>query len=510
MSRLNTSPSSLPKLEWLSALVLGGCFTLAFRFPAASGWGWLEAAMGFLFPLLLLDTLYKGRHGFWIWFACFSGLVGIFHWVPSTLALKGGLPFPLALFSGGLFWAWEALGFWAVAMASRGAFQRKGAGAAALVAALGILVWERFGFHIYPWSWGATLGGLPWLARSAAFLGSVGLSALIWGCTAWVAANLSLGQSWRRTLALPASGLGLLILLSGGWYLLPREAPRSLDIVMVQPNFDPGVPLPGMEATCWALTDPALAQAGLPRADRSTLVLWPESSVLGRDDRFRDPRLAEEARKRGVAWLFGTEGGLFNLVRGEVGGRERFLMAKAELMAFGERNPGPEALRQRLDAWLGMRSQEPGPLDAGSSFVIPTPQGPLRVHPLVCSEALLAERVQRGLKLAGGDLLTNLTNDGWFERSIATDLHAAQVRLRAVETGLPLLRATLTGKSGLFKADGTWELWGEARSSGTYTFTLNWRPVLTPMRWPLWSWGLFGLLTGITLLVTLSWKHDNS
>jgi apolipoprotein N-acyltransferase len=90
--------------------------------------------------------------------------------------------------------------------------------------------------------------------------------------------------------------------------------------------------------------------------------------------------------------------------------------------------------------------------------------------------------VQRGLALAGGDLLTSHTNDGWFERSIATDLHGAQIRLRSVEAGLPLLRVTLTGKSGVFREDGAWILWGEPRSEGSYVFSLRWRPIRTPAR----------------------------
>ena len=38
-----------------------------------------------------------------------------------------------------------------------------------------------------------------------------------------------------------------------------------------------------------------------------------------------------------------------------------------------------------------------------------------------------------------------MTNDGWFEHSIATRQHLANARLRTVETGLPLLRVADTG-----------------------------------------------------------------
>lgn len=254
----------------------------------------------------------------------------------------------------------------------------------------------------------------------------------------------------------------------------------------------------------WRRSDALLKSQGLPQADRATLLLWPESSVLGRDDRQSDPRLAREAASRGVAWLYGTEGGLFNLVRGEVAERPAFLFAKTEPMPFGERMPGPEPVRRWLDQRLGFLSQEPGELKPDCAFVVPSVAGEVRVHPLICSEALLPERTRRGLALSGANLLSNHTNDGWFDRSIATDLHAAQIRLRATELGVPLVRATLTGKSGIFREDGRFELWGNPLTEGAYAATLRWRPVRTPARV---AWLLPGfmaiLLAGCVLL---GWK----
>ena len=348
--------------------------------------------------------------------------------------------------------------------------------------------------------WGAALGGLPWMARSAAFLGAHGLSAWCWGCGALGSAWLASGAT-GRALRVPLVWLALPVLLSAGWFLLPRGPERRLDVVMVQPNFEPGLRRAGMEAEMWTRTDAVLAREHLPRPGTPTLVLWPESSILGRDDRYPSLRMLDEAQRRGIAWLFGTEGGRYNLVRGEVAGRMRFLQAKTEPMPFGERMPGPAPLRHALERSLGFLSQEPGELSAGSSFSLPTPQGELRVHPLLCSEALIPLRVAKGVDLTGADLLSNHTNDGWFEQTVATDLHAAQIRLRAVEAGVPLLRATLTGKSGIFREDGTWVLWGEPRSEGAYAFSLAWRPRGAPARHPWAIWGLLLVLGGAALVM---------
>lgn len=470
-------------LRPLEAAVLALLFVLAFRFPGALA-GWLEPAMALLFPLLLLEGALRGRRAFWLWLSLLGGLLLLYLWVPATLVTKGGLPWPVALLGTGLLAGWEALGLLLVALAARFMHRRAGALGAALGAGLAILVWEVWAFHVYPWSWGSAFGSLPWPARAAAFLGSFGLSALAWGAGAWAASGLAAGASVRRVVAGPAAAVALLLLLGGAWRLLPREGELSLDVAMIQPNYPPGQRWQGMEAELWRRSDDLLRSRAWPRPGQSTLLLWPESSVLGRDDRQPDARLGREAASRGVAWLFGTEGGAFNLVRGEAAGRPFFLFAKTEPMAFGERTPGPEALRRWLDARMGFVSQEAGELAEGCAFPVPAAGGDVRVHPLICSEALMPERARRGLVLGRAQLLSNHTNDGWFDRSVATDLHAVQVRLRSVELGVPLLRATLSGKSGLFREDGRFELWGEALSAGAYALELHWRPIRTPARSP--------------------------
>lgn len=495
------------KSGWLlcvfSSLVLAGLFMLAFRFPGALG-GWLEPAMALLFPLLLLDGLFKGRPAFWTWLSLLAGLVLLYLWVPQTLASKGGLPYGVALLGMLLMSLWEATGLWLVALGSRWAFRRSGALAAACAAALLLLVWESWGFHVYPWTWGAAFGSLPWTARAAAFVGTSGLSALAWGTGAWMAATLAGGGTPRRALAGPGLALGCFLLAGGAWYLLPRGPERALDVAMVQPNFPAGHQWAGMESEMWRRSDALLKARGWPRPGRATLLLWPESSVLGRDDRQPDARLSAEAASRGVAWLFGTEGGPFNLVRGEVAGGPPFIFAKIDPMAFGERNPGPAPFRKWMDRQMGITSQEAGDFSQACAFVVPSPGGEVRVHPLICSEALMPERARRGLALGRADLLTNHTNDGWFDRSIATDLHAAQIRLRATELGVPLLRATLTGKSGVFREDGSFQLWGEPLSEGAYAVDLRWRGVHTPARS---AWLIPCLMSALlAACVLLGWK----
>ena len=474
---------------------------VAYSLPGASGHGYPEAAAAFLLPAVVFAAVARGRALGWIFLGLAAGLVANFYWVPEVMHSKAPMPYPAAYAVAALFFAYEAAGYLAVAALGRWGWRRSPA-AGAFAAALGVVLWEAWGFHIYPWSPGGALGGVPWLARGAAFLGTHGLSALLWGFGAWTGFQAARNAGPRRILAAPAVLLVLLGTFSLLWRHLPRGPRHDLDVVMIQPGFEPGLRRPGMEEEMWARTDRALRAAALPRAGCATLALWPESSVLGRDDRGPNARLRWEAQHRGIAWLFGTEGGLFNLVRGEAAGQPSFVQAKVLPMPFGERMPGPGPVRRFLDHQLDFLSQEPGFLGPGSSFTFPTPQGPLRVHPVLCSEALETSRVAQGVRLAGADLLTNHTNDGWFDRSVATDLHAGQIRLRAVEAGLPLLRATLTGKSGVFREDGSWVLWGEPMTEAAHTFHLTWTPVATPARNPhLIRWLLAALVLGLIVAV---------
>ena len=56
------------------------------------------------------------------------------------------------------------------------------------------------------------------------------------------------------------------------------------------------------------------------------------------------------------------------------------------------------------------------------------------------------------------DYIFNPTNDGWFG-AWGPPQHLAQARLRAIEEGVPVLRATTNGISAVIDADGVVRQW---------------------------------------------------
>jgi apolipoprotein N-acyltransferase len=76
------------------------------------------------------------------------------------------------------------------------------------------------------------------------------------------------------------------------------------------------------------------------------------------------------------------------------------------------------------------------------------------VSPLICYEVIFPGSVIRNSSKTRPKLLINLTNDAWFGRSSGPFQHLAIAKMRAIEEGIPLLRAANTGVSGFYDAYG--------------------------------------------------------
>jgi apolipoprotein N-acyltransferase len=120
--------------------------------------------------------------------------------------------------------------------------------------------------------------------------------------------------------------------------------------------------------------------------------------------------------------------------------------AKHHLVPFGEYVPFRGWLPiERLTAGLGDFTPGPGPR------TLALPGVPL-VAVAICYEIIFPGHVVDDLFRP--DWIFNATNDAWFGTSIGPEQHLASARMRAVEEGLPVIRAANTGISAVIDASG--------------------------------------------------------
>jgi apolipoprotein N-acyltransferase len=115
---------------------------------------------------------------------------------------------------------------------------------------------------------------------------------------------------------------------------------------------------------------------------------------------------------------------------------------KLHLVPFGEFLPYQD-LMEKL-GFVQLTKVQGGFLTGDHRRVIDIPGAP-RMLPLICYEAIFPDEIGAHDDRPGWIL--NLTNDGWFGISTGPYQHLQQTRLRAIEQGLPIVRAANTGIS---------------------------------------------------------------
>lgn len=122
---------------------------------------------------------------------------------------------------------------------------------------------------------------------------------------------------------------------------------------------------------------------------------------------------------------------------------------KAHLVPFGEYLP-LQPLLELIGLQQLTRLRGGFAAGSGSPALVALP-GLGNVLPLICYEVIFPQAVQTALR---PDLVLTITNDGWFGNSTGPRQHYHQARIRAVEMGIPMLRASSNGISSLFDGHG--------------------------------------------------------
>lgn len=221
---------------------------------------------------------------------------------------------------------------------------------------------------------------------------------------------------------------------------------------------------------------------------KNDLVIWPETAVPAFyhqvEESFLTP-LREEARQAGSDLLTGIpvldreQWSYYNAVISL--GAEQGAYYKHHLVPFGEYLP----LRSLLGSLLQVM---PLPVADFSSGSLTQPLIHAAGYPVgvsVCYEIIFGEEVITQLPQAA--FLVNVSNDAWFGDSLAPHQHLEMARMRALETGRYLLRATNTGITAIIGPDG------QLRERGPQFETLVVRGEIVPrsgatlyVRWGNW------------------------
>ena len=184
------------------------------------------------------------------------------------------------------------------------------------------------------------------------------------------------------------------------------------------------------------------------------LVVWPETAFT--DDILTDvkwrPRLEAAARSMGVNILVGSallwDGrDLNSAVLLSSAGDWKSVYHKMRLVPFTEFTPrgaAPAAQALHIGRYHFSAGVRPGnmALPGGKAFGV-----------VICSEEFYPDMFQR-LAAARPQFAVVMLNDGWFTRQEALYLHALAAPLRAVESGMPVVRAANTGLTCAFDAYG--------------------------------------------------------
>jgi apolipoprotein N-acyltransferase len=258
-------------------------------------------------------------------------------------------------------------------------------------------------------------------------------------------------DGWRRRAS--ALGLGLLLVGCAGLGRIPwtHAAGEPFKAALLQGNVPQNQKWqPEFQRAAWEL------YAGMTRQHwDARLVVWPETAIPAFYQQVKDTWLAElrnEAKPHGtdliigIPWADPASGRYYNAVASVAAEPGQYF--KRHLVPFGEYVPlrpvfgwVMEILRMPMaDFAAGQYGQE---LMRAAGY-------PLAAS--ICYEDVFGHESRDGLPRAA--YLVNVTNDAWFGDSAAPHQHVQMARMRAMESGRWLLRATNTGVTAVISPKG--------------------------------------------------------
>jgi apolipoprotein N-acyltransferase len=460
--------------RWTLALAAGLAAALAHP-----PFGLLPGLLGYPLLLWLVDTADTGRplrSAFWRGWLAGVAYFGLGTWWIAEAfmvdaANQGWMaPFAVALMAGGiaLFWGLACLLY-------------RWTGAAGVTR---VLVFAGV-FAACEWLRGHVLTGFPWnlpgetwkagsaMSQTASLVGAYGLTWI----TLATAGSMLLwreGRSGKVAIGLAAATIASLLLWGAFRIAPPASVPGDagdLRVRIVQADIKQSAKYDPAEFKRIVDAYVRLTSLPYPGGRTADIVIWPEGAIPDAIDNYLAPgtwtrAAVEGALKPGQVLLVGAyrvEGTqadyrVFNSLvavrRTGEGLEPAGVYDKHRLVPFGEFLP-----LDGLMTALGIKTL----VHVGDGFTAGPPPAPLHpaglpvFQPLICYEGLYPGFTRAGAKASGKRpaFIVNVSNDAWFGATSGPLQHLNLSSYRAIEEGLPIVRATPTGVSAVIDQTGS-------------------------------------------------------
>jgi len=306
--------------------------------------------------------------------------------------------------------------------------------------------WEALRTIVFPYYPAAVLGvsqqAIPAALQAASVGGIAAVSFVVVAFNAAVASTFSRAPDARRAAA-AVIGIGIAV-ATVAWGRLrlasDADAVAGPRVVAVDVN---------ARTRAAGTLDRYLAASAAATADGPAIVLWPENALTA--DLEHDPAawtaVTGFVTAHGATLLTGGPAAALVAGRGVVQfNAARLVAPSAAMQTYRKRGLVPFAER-----WPGLFGDPPPDLvslEPGKEPTVLT-AGDAAFGVLICFEVTDA-RAARALVAHGARFLVNLTNDAWFGEAP----HLPWAAVRAVETGVPVVRAANAGVSAVFDRFG--------------------------------------------------------
>jgi len=464
-------------------------------------WGWKRAAIALVAGAL--SALAMAPFNAWpMLFLTFPVMVwltdgaGAGRWRGVPAAAMAGWWFGLGYFVPGLYWIGYAFLVDAPTFAWLLPFAVLGLPAyLALFTALGFalarLIWAAgasrviglaASLTISEWLRGQALSGFPWnafgyalteplaLAQTASLIGLWGLTFLSVAIFASPATLIDGSSRGRKPWIAPVTALALLVAMGifGGLRLSmhPTALVANVKLRIMQPNLQQDVKFnyaakAEVMQRYLALSDRASGPQSTGVRDASILI-WPESAFPFFLTREADAMAQiADLLPKGTILITGSvrapdlpPGTRVTRAYNSIyvidhDGSVLSIYDKVHLVPFGEYLPFQDWMEKL--GFVQLTRVQGGFIPGTRRRPMEVPNAP-RMLPLICYETIFPDEIVSRDDRPGW--MINLTNDGWFGNSTGPYQHLQQARVRAIEQGLPLVRAANTGISAVIDPAG--------------------------------------------------------